>query len=83
MSPIGSARGYVLMEVLVAASLLGIALVALLEGFGVSVSDLTYLQDRWTAVMLARRVAANPVDPTRRGNFEMPYDRFHWKEEGG
>jgi tRNA (guanine37-N1)-methyltransferase len=45
---------------LVAATLLGVVLAVLMEGFSHGLSALTYLNERWVAVTLARGLAAQP-----------------------
>lgn len=85
MSPTGRHRGYALIEVLVAATLLGVVLTVLIEGFGHGTSELVYLGDRWTAMTLARGLAAQPDVAARsgQGRFDYPFDRFTWEIRGG
>jgi hypothetical protein len=77
--------GYALVEVVVAATLLGVVLAVLMEGFSHGLSALSYLNERWVAITLARGLAAQPemVGRPGQGRFEYPFDRFAWSVENG
>ena len=78
-------RGFTLLEVLVATAIMGIAVAALVSGLSGSLRNLSRLEDREKAVLLARsqlnRLLAEETlkpGPARRGRWE---GSFRWEAQ--
>src|SRR5205085_7314962 len=75
--PVRSRRGFTLLEVLVATTIMGIAVVTLLSALSTSVRNATWLTDYDRAVLLARaKMDSLLVDPAlpRQTVMEQPLD---------